>query len=185
MIEVASSEAFVQGSPELEPVEPVDLFFIECRGPGRLATMKRPRAGQALPGQIAQLGAKGVHVLVSLLTPREVDKLGLEAERDLAADAGLEFLTFPIEDHGLPPSPVAVTRFTGALATRMSAGKTVAIHCRAGIGRSSLIAAVVMMRLDTGVSADLALTRISKARGMDVPDTDAQRAWLREFRPKL
>ena len=48
------------------------------------------------------------------------------------------------------------------------------IHCRQGIGRSSLLAAAVL----EASSLDEAWRRIAEARGRSVPDTPEQRAWL-------
>ena len=56
------------------------------------------------------------------------------------------------------------------------AGKAVAAHCRGSVGRSPLLASI--MTLDGG-SADDVWQRISQARGVSVPDTDAQRNWVR------
>jgi protein-tyrosine phosphatase len=53
------------------------------------------------------------------------------------------------------------------------------IHCRAGIGRSSMIAACTMICAD--VSAADALSRIEAARGVRVPDTEEQRDWVMAF----
>ena len=53
------------------------------------------------------------------------------------------------------------------------------IHCRAGIGRSSLIAACVLVR--AGHDVNSAFDTIAKARGVEVPDTEAQRAWVSTF----
>jgi hypothetical protein len=44
-----------------------------------------------------------------------------------------------------------------------------AVHCWAGIGRLSLIAAALLVRL--GTSADQAWDAIAKARGRAVPET--------------
>lgn len=59
------------------------------------------------------------------------------------------------------------------------AGRSIAIHCRAGIGRASLVAAAVLRML--GVSGEEALARISASRGLAVPDTEAQRQWVIDF----
>jgi protein-tyrosine phosphatase len=163
----------------------MDLYFIETPAPGRLATARRPRSGSALPREMARLREQGVDVLASLLSPGEVSVLRLDAERDLAADADIEFLSFPIEDHGVPASDVAVTRFSTALAQRIADGKSVVVHCRAGIGRSSLMAAVTLLRLEPGLTAQGAAQRISRARGLDVPETSAQKKWLKAFQPRL
>lgn len=45
-----------------------------------------------------------------------------------------------------------------------------------GIGRSGLMAAGVLIQL--GITADMAWQRISKARGISVPDTDEQKQWV-------
>jgi protein-tyrosine phosphatase len=182
---VASIAELGQGSDPTKFRPPMDLYFIETLAPGRLATAPRPRSGERLAREMARLREKGVEVLASLLSSREVTDLGLDAERDAAAAAGLEFLSFPIEDHGVPASDVAVTRFTAALAQRIAEGKTVAVHCRAGIGRSSLMAAVTMMRLEPGLTAEAAAKRISRARGLDTPETAAQKKWLKAFRPRM
>jgi protein-tyrosine phosphatase len=52
----------------------------------------------------------------------------------------------------------------------------VAIHCRGGIGRSSLMAAAVLVQL--GAAPEQAWDTVSVARGMPVPETEEQRAWL-------
>jgi protein-tyrosine phosphatase len=163
----------------------MELYFIDTSAPGRLATARRPRSGEALPREMSRLREQGVDVLASLLSPGEVSDLNLGPERDLAAAAGLEFLSFPIEDHGVPASDVAVTRFSAALAQRIGDGMCVVVHCRAGIGRSSLIAAVTLMRLEPNLDADAAAKRISQARGLKVPETAAQKKWLKAFRPRL
>jgi len=58
----------------------------------------------------------------------------------------------------------------------VSTGKSTAIHCRAGIGRSSLMAAAVL--ISGGAEAAIALSVIEKARGLPIPDTHVQRAWV-------
>ena len=57
-------------------------------------------------------------------------------------------------------------------------GKTVVIHCRAGIGRASIIAAAVLtLEVATPTAA---LEMIAAARGCPVPDTAEQVAWVQQ-----
>jgi protein-tyrosine phosphatase len=63
----------------------------------------------------------------------------------------------------------------------VSLGKNLVIHCRAGIGRSSLIAAGVLITL--GSDASVALAEIGRARGLRVPDTAEQDEWIKTFEP--
>ncbi len=88
----------------------------------------------------------------------------------------MAFLSFPVPDRGLPESRSVALRLAHDLAARLTDGQTVLIHCRAGIGRSAVITAGVMIRL--GVDATEALGRIAAARSVRVPDTDEQRAWV-------
>lgn len=53
------------------------------------------------------------------------------------------------------------------------------MHCRAGIGRSSLIAACIIASHDLDI--DEAFRRIAATRGVAVPDTEDQAAWARIF----
>jgi hypothetical protein len=61
--------------------------------------------------------------------------------------------------------------------SKLQDGTYVVIHCRMGIGRSSIIAASVLLRV--GVKADNIIDNISKIRGLKVPDTDRQLQWLK------
>jgi protein tyrosine phosphatase (PTP) superfamily phosphohydrolase (DUF442 family) len=118
-----------------------------------------------------------------LLEPHEEVELGLDLERDVAEELGFKFLSFPISDRGVPSKPTEFQAFTQALADDVRGGRGVAVHCRAGIGRSSMTAAAVLVSL--GHEPGGVFATISKARGLTVPDTDCQREWfLEHFRAK-
>ena len=65
------------------------------------------------------------------------------------------------------------------LAAHVRAGRFVVTQCFAGIGRSTLLAGVTLVML--GIGPEQALALVSQARGLPVPDTEAQRTWLYEF----
>jgi len=154
------------------------LFVIDRSGPGHLATMACPRGGDWLDDELLALQTEGVDVLVSALTNSELVELRLSAEPELARQAGLTYISFPIPDRGAPEA-AAVTDLVGQLEERLTWGEFIVVHCRAGIGRSSLIAAAVLVR--EGLSLAEAWELISAARGLSVPDTETQRSWLAEF----
>jgi protein-tyrosine phosphatase len=158
-----------------------NLYWVEAGTAGRLATMARPRAGDWLEDEMKNLKAEGIDVVVSLLTRPEVIELGLECEAEACAAAGLQFRSLPIPDREVPPLDANTRAFLNALHFDLRDGRSVAIHCRMGIGRASLVAASVL-RIG-GVRGDEALTRIAAARGLPVPDTDQQRHWVTEFVP--
>jgi protein-tyrosine phosphatase len=156
-----------------------DIHWIDLPVVGRLAIMARPRAGDWLDDEIAGWRAAGIDIVVSLLEPTEIAELGLDREPALCREHGMELISFPVADRGVPSSPSEAAALARRLAAAIAAGKAVAIHCRAGIGRSSMIAACVMVLAGTEPSA--ALDLIAAARGTRVPDTDEQRAWLAAF----
>ena len=89
----------------------------------------------------------------------------------------MELVSFPIPDRDVPDSAHDAATLARSLATRIGGGKAVAVHCRAGIGRSSLIAACILA--SSGHEPGTVFDLIGACRGLEVPDTEAQRLWLR------
>jgi protein-tyrosine phosphatase len=143
------------------------------------ALMPRPRAGDWLLDEIAGWRRAGLDLVISLLEAGEISELGLSEEARLCEDAGMAFHSFPIPDRGVPTSIHDTTALTEELAIQIKAGKAVGIHCRAGIGRTSLVAGCVLVRLGYA-PADI-IPMLSQARGLKVPDTEEQAQWLRVF----
>ncbi len=157
-----------------------EIYWIETQGPGRVALMPRPRGGDWLEDEVRSLRlAEKVDVLVSLLETREVWELELADEARFAEKSGMEFVSHPIPDHSIPVSEEETRRMVARLAGRVKKGKRVAIHCRAGIGRSGLISGCVL--LEAGLPLDQVLERLLAARGFPVPETPDQHAWLARF----
>jgi protein-tyrosine phosphatase len=154
-------------------------FWIETGHTGRLGIMPRPRGGEWLEDEIAGWKAGGVDVVLCLLQSNEIAELDLAAEERLCRDFGITYLAFAIPDRGVPADAVKFKQLALDLCDRLRKRQSVAIHCRAGIGRASLAAAcaMIMMRF----KADQALSLIARARGLLVPDTALQRDWIREF----
>jgi protein-tyrosine phosphatase len=150
------------------------FFTIERPGPGTLSTMGRPVGDERLPSEMSRLAAAGVGGLVSLLTHDEAARLGLANEPLAAADAGIEYLSVPIPDATVPVGDLREA--SSWVRAMLSSDVHVIAHCRAGIGRSSMMAAAVMV--DEGMSPDQVWAAIERARGCRVPDTAEQRAWL-------
>ncbi|RSM48532.1 tyrosine protein phosphatase [Actinoplanes sp. ATCC 53533] len=159
------------------------LHVIAWPGPGRLATMAHPRGGDWLADEMTGLAAAGVDVFVSALTWEEDRRLGLTEVAAAASAAGIEFLSFPIADRGIPRAgdmtDIDVVTLGVRLAAHVRAGRFVVTQCFAGIGRSTLLACATLVML--GVCPEPALELVAQARGLPVPDTEAQRDWLYAF----
>ncbi len=157
-----------------------ELYPIQTPTSNRLAILPRPRGGDWLADEVAAW--RRIDVVLSMLTPDEVADLGLTAEADECRVQGIEFLTLPVPDRGVPVSKVAsgvIFRLAGLVAD----GKTVAVHCRQGIGRSAVIAAGVLITL--GADAEAAIRAVANARGCPVPETPEQQRWVIDFAASL
>jgi protein-tyrosine phosphatase len=155
------------------------LYWIAKSSPGRLAISVRPRGGDWLEDEIEGWRKQGIDVVVSLLTPSENEELDLKDEGGFSKAKGIRFISFPIEDRGVPQSRAKVEELVAQLSSKIQQGKNVAVHCRQGIGRSSLISAALL--ISAGEDIEQTLKAISKARGLDVPETAEQRRWLDQF----
>ena len=137
--------------------------------------MARPRGNDWLSDEMNGLREAGTDVLVSMLTSDEANELHLQGDAEAAATAGLAFLTCPTPDRRVPEAE-GFRALLAELLDALAAGKNVVVHCRMGIGRSSLVAAGLLVA--EGQTVAKAFEAVSAARGMKVPDTDEQRTWL-------
>jgi protein-tyrosine phosphatase len=105
--------------------------------------------------------------------------LVLEGEAAAAAASGMDFRAFPIPDRGVPASRESLAELADDIIDALEMGKNVAVHCRQGIGRSGMIVGGVLVAAGTDVVTALRTTK--ESRGLDVPETEEQQDWLREF----
>ncbi len=120
-----------------------------------------------------------MQTLVSLLEPEEAHWLGLRDESSLAEQAGMKFLSYPIQDVHVPANLSAFRAFVAGLAERLRSGERIGMHCRGSIGRAPLTAACTLIHL--GWSAKAALAAIEEARGCPIPDTQEQLRWILNY----
>jgi protein-tyrosine phosphatase len=148
----------------------------------RLGIMARPRGNDWLDQEITQLKKQGTGVMVSLLESHEVAELGLSKQKDICIAHGIEYINFPIVDRSIPAAGGKIKDLIESLTGQINQGNSVVIHCRMGIGRSSIIAGSILLKI--GYKPNEVLTHISKIRGLKVPDTEEQEKWLKNWHYK-
>jgi protein-tyrosine phosphatase len=153
-----------------------EIYPIAAAPCGRLAIMPRPRAADWLGDEVTSWRRSGLDVVISLLQDDEVAELGLKQEPAACAAAGLRFVRFPVPDRGVPESRQELSELVESLAEELRQGRGVGIHCRIGVGRSAVVAVCVLREL--GLSLESAWEAVQQCRGMTVPDTPQQRAWV-------
>jgi len=154
------------------------MFKIESIGSGFIAIMAHPAQEQDADSTIASIAGQGVKQVISLLEPAEASFLGLDSEAELVAAQSMNFVSFPIPDMGLPASLGDFTRLARDLYRQVDAGLNTLVHCRGGVGRSGLLSAAVL--LQHGLDPRQACEQITRIRGLRVPETPGQEAWLLE-----
>lgn len=159
----------------------VTLFPIDIEV-GSLAILSRPRGFDGLPDDVAALKKQGVDIVVSALTSTEMVELGLELEEEECSRHGIKFISHPIRDRQVPDRNSTMDDLVEKLTTKIDSGLSIVIHCRAGIGRSGLIAAGVLIA--NGFEVDQAIDTISRSRGCRIPDTPEQVEWLTRFKDR-
>ena len=155
------------------------VHWVKGIEPHRLGLMARPRGGESLAEEVQAWQAASIGKVVSLLEASEVRELELKAEPLLCAEAGIEFRHFPIQDRGVPQSAREIHALVTELRATLVQGRSVAIHCRAGIGRTGLVAGCLLHSLH--VPSESIFHMLSRSRGVAMPDTSAQAEWVEKY----
>jgi protein-tyrosine phosphatase len=158
---------------------PTELHWVDGPWLGKLALASRPRGGDWLGDEMAAWRRAGIDTVFSLLTPEEEMDLDLKREASETAAQGMKFESFPIPDRQVPNSESELSAELDRIDADLSAGKNVVVHCRQGIGRTGLVAACLLVT--KGLTSDVAIKKLSVARGNPVPETTEQRRWIDHY----
>ena len=159
------------------------LFHVHFVGVASLSIVLRPRGGDWLQDDLHTLNRVGVNVLVSMLTLEEEEELGLATERACCSTAGMDYLSVPIADLGIPTDSATFEGAVRKVVAALQLGHSVAVHCRMSIGRSGMLTCATLVAL--GFPIDDAISTVSRARGLEVPGPPQQRQWLEQNAEKF
>lgn len=156
-----------------------EVFWTKEKYPGRIALVMRPRGGEWLEDEAAAWSDAGLDIIVSMLDAEETRWFELEREAEFCAKNDIEFVAFPVTDRSVPALNEAFLQLIGRLKSSLSEGKNIGIHCRQSVGRAPLMAGILMISF--GIEPEEAFRQLSIARGVEVPETDEQIKWAKEF----
>jgi len=140
--------------------------------PGRLYLHSMPGCYEQWADFIAEAKQRGIHIIVCLTPNDEIEKKSpsyAKAIRDGTLNCQRE--CFPIPDYEVPQDQEAYAAFLTCIAELLRSGKTVLVHCGAGIGRTGTFALCLLLAM--GVNRMEAEKAIHDAGSY--PETDEQR----------
>lgn len=149
--------------------------------PARLLAGEHP--GGASLGEtrerLKRLVEAGVATFIDLTQPGELDSYETELP------AGVSYIRKPIPDHGLPAERRRMAEILESLRAAMRSSRPVYLHCRAGIGRTGMVAGCLLAEGGLGGEAALAELNLRwqqcarSAHWPSVPETPAQVEYVR------
>ncbi|HYB33576.1 MAG TPA: ADP-ribosylglycohydrolase family protein [Steroidobacteraceae bacterium] len=171
--------------PDRAAAAPASLPLPNCYWvlPGKLLAGEYP--GGVTPQQtqerLARVLAAGITYFLDLTHPGE------SVPYDHGLPLEIDYLRKPIPDHGLPAEPGHMGETLLCLRQALRAGRVVYLHCRAGIGRTAMVAGCLLV--EQGLSGDEALAELNRvwqqsARAEDwpaVPETKEQADYVRQW----
>ena len=167
--------------------EPLPLANCYWVVPGKLLAGEYP-AGASLDAtreRLKRLTEAGIAAFIDLTQPGEVPSY--EAE----LPAGVLYLRKPLPDHGLPEEPSRMSGILESLRKALDSSRPVYLHCRAGIGRTGIVAGCFLAEQGLGGEGALAeLNRLWKQSARSevwpsIPETDAQVEYVRGWSTPL
>jgi atypical dual specificity phosphatase len=136
---------------------------------GKLAACRYPRDAKSL----RQLSEQGVTVLVNLHEQAHAP--------DVLAQHGLTEIHLPVADFQ-PPTADQLEQGVVAIEAALAAGKRVAVHCGAGLGRTGTLLACYLVK--QGLKPEQAIARIRALRPGSV-ETQQQEAAVSAYARRL
>ena len=152
-------------------------------GEGSLSIMSKPSGGENLRDDLRYLKNSGFTHIISLLEAHEASELSLELESSICAELGISFNQCPVADRSIPKEPNVFIESVVCAYNAIDAGANLIAHCRAGIGRSGIYTASVLIY--HGLSISDAFDLVSTARGISIPDTQIQIDWIHDNAHRL
>ena len=174
----------MMGSPT--PANPTPLRNSYWVLPGKVLAGEYPAGTtrEATRERLQRLLAAGVECFIDLTEPGELKAY------DTDLPFSVEYLRKPIRDHGIPAKRVHMIEILDCLLDAVQSGRSVYVHCRAGIGRTGTVIGCFLV--ERGLAGDAALDELNRLWQQSersqswgsTPETDEQVEFIRSWKPR-
>ena len=147
---------------DLLPLENgANLIFAPC--PGTQAV--------DLSTALAQLAAAGAAAVLTLLPSEEIERNGVAELPHICNQLGMKWLHLPIEDDCAPEAPFedAWQTHQANIQQLLDAGKSIAIHCKGGTGRTGMVAARILLARGLALEDVINRVRAVRSKALRIP----------------
>lgn len=127
----------------------------------------------------------GASTIVTVMQRDELDLLRVPDLGPQVRARGMNWHHLPVLDQSVPNRdfPRIWANLTKLLQRELAAGRKIVVHCRGGLGRTGLIAALLLM--DMGHGARDAMSRVRQVRSARAIETPEQEDYVRRYAPYL
>ncbi len=119
---------------------------------------------------IATLKAAGAEAVITLMLPEEQERFGVSHLQAATEAAGMSWIALPIQDDEQPEAPFEKNwaLYKKTLVQGLEEGKTYAVHCKGGQGRTSLVSALLMLEMGMDWPKVKATIQAVKPKGLTI-----------------
>jgi protein-tyrosine phosphatase len=127
---------------------------------------------------ISSMKCKNISAVITLLETEIAYNLGMTQFGGMLGAAGISWTHFPIPNMGIPSLKdlPSLAELVNEVIKRLKSEQAIFIHCYAGLGRTGLLAAIILTSL--GMPAELAIHTIRDTRPGSI-ETKEQEAFVK------
>ena len=162
------------------PNHPHDVLAVPGRS-GQLIFTPCPGTRETSVAEaLDSLHQAGAEALVTLMPDEELARNGASQLPTLCAERGMHWFHLPVADEQVPQDDFdqAWAQSCARIGELLQDGRSVAVHCKGGSGRTGLIAARIL--IDCGVPREEAVAKVRTLRPKAIQHP-AHAGWIAQF----
>ena len=128
----------------------------------------------SLDTHLEDLSKIGIKIIYCLINYEEQRKLNLINYSEKTKHLGIEFISLPITDQSIPDPNLTIKlkRILDEMVMNFKKNKTFLIHCKAGLGRTGMITALLLKKFNFTSSEAIKTVRNKKPGSIETKDQE-------------